>query len=116
MFAMSDLRNSTKAELYRALAAQCQALIAGETDPDYVAEVDGEVVNDTSPFTLTSARLSVVLLDASGKIVGGGTGIVYSPLPSGSRMVFLAQSGFTGIPSSTAVVPIITVEPTYATS
>jgi hypothetical protein len=91
-------------------------ILAGETDPDYVAEVDGEVVNDTSPFTLTSARLSVVLLDASGKIVGGGTGIVYSPLPSGSRMVFLAQSGFTGIPSSTAVVPIITVEPTYATS
>ena len=33
MFATSDLRNSTKAELYRTLAAQCHALIAGETDP-----------------------------------------------------------------------------------
>jgi L-methionine (R)-S-oxide reductase len=33
MFATSDLRNVTKAELYRELAAQCQALIAGETDP-----------------------------------------------------------------------------------
>jgi GAF domain-containing protein len=33
MFATSDLRNSTKPELYRELAAQCQALIAGETDP-----------------------------------------------------------------------------------
>jgi L-methionine (R)-S-oxide reductase len=32
MFATSDLRNSTKPELYRELAAQCQALIAGETD------------------------------------------------------------------------------------
>jgi hypothetical protein len=91
-------------------------ILAGENDPDYVAEVDGEVVNDTSPLTLTMAKLSVVLLDASGKIVGGGTGLVYSPLPSGSRMVFLAQTGFTGIPSSAAVVPIITVEPTYATT
>jgi L-methionine (R)-S-oxide reductase len=33
MFATSDLRNSTKPELYRELAAQCQALIADETDP-----------------------------------------------------------------------------------
>jgi GAF domain-containing protein len=33
MFATSDLRNVTKAELYRGLATQCQALIAGETDP-----------------------------------------------------------------------------------
>jgi L-methionine (R)-S-oxide reductase len=33
MFASSDRSNSTKAELYRDLAAQCQALIANETDP-----------------------------------------------------------------------------------
>lgn len=33
MFATSDLRNPAKTELYRQLAAQCQALIAGETDP-----------------------------------------------------------------------------------
>jgi GAF domain-containing protein len=33
MFATSDLRNSTKPELYRELTAQCRALIAGETDP-----------------------------------------------------------------------------------
>jgi L-methionine (R)-S-oxide reductase len=33
MFAASDLSNSTKAELYRELAAQCRALIDDETDP-----------------------------------------------------------------------------------
>jgi L-methionine (R)-S-oxide reductase len=33
MLATSDLSNSTKAELYRDLAAQCHALIANETDP-----------------------------------------------------------------------------------
>jgi L-methionine (R)-S-oxide reductase len=32
MFAASDLPNSTKAELYRELAAQCRALINDETD------------------------------------------------------------------------------------
>jgi GAF domain-containing protein len=32
MFAASDLTNSTKAELYRELAAQCRALVADETD------------------------------------------------------------------------------------
>lgn len=33
MFVTSDPSNSTQAELYRDLAAQCQALIANETDP-----------------------------------------------------------------------------------
>lgn len=33
MFAASDLSNSTKAELYRELAAQCQTLIGDEIDP-----------------------------------------------------------------------------------
>jgi len=33
MLARSDLSNSTKPELYRELAAQCQALTADETDP-----------------------------------------------------------------------------------
>jgi L-methionine (R)-S-oxide reductase len=32
MFAASDFTNSTKAEFYRELAAQCRALIADETD------------------------------------------------------------------------------------
>ena len=33
MFALSDLGNPTKAELYRELAAQCHALIDAERDP-----------------------------------------------------------------------------------
>lgn len=33
MFAASDLSHSTKAELYRELAARCRALTDGETDP-----------------------------------------------------------------------------------
>ena len=89
-------------------------ILPDQNQPDYVGEVDGEVVNDTSPFMMNSARLSIVLLNTAGEIVGGGTGMVLSPLPSGSRMVFLAQNGFAAVPSSEAVVPIITVEPSYA--
>jgi hypothetical protein len=89
------------------------AILQGTSDTGYVGEVDGEIVNDTSPQTLTMAKLSIVLLDANGRIVGGGTGMSFSPLPTGSRMVFLAQTGFTAVPISQAVSYVISVEPTY---
>lgn len=89
-------------------------ILPSTNDPGWVGEVDGEMVNDTAPQTLTMAKISVVLLDASGKIVGGGTSFSASPLPSGSRMVFLAQTGFSAIPLDHAVVPVISVEPTYS--
>jgi hypothetical protein len=89
------------------------AILQSPSDTGYVGEVDGEIVNDTSPQTLTMAKLSIVLLDANGRIVGGGTGMSFSPLPTGSRMVFLAQTGFTAVPISQAVTYVISVEPTY---
>jgi hypothetical protein len=88
-------------------------IVPSQTDTGFVGEVDGEIVNDTSQQTLTLASISIVLLDASGKIVGGGTGISFSPLPSGSRMVFLAQTGFAAVGLDQAVTPLISVEPTY---
>ena len=92
------------------------AILPNQNDAGWVGEVDGEIVNDTSPQTLTLAKLSIVLLDATGKIVGGGTAMTFSPLPSGSRMVFLAQTGFTAVPISTAVTAMISVEPTYTSA
>ena len=92
------------------------AILASQYDTGWVGEVDGEIVNDTSPQTLSMAKLSIVLLDASGKIVGGGTATTFSPLPSGSRMVFLAQSGFSAVPISNAVTVMISVEPTYTSA
>jgi hypothetical protein len=92
------------------------AILPNQNDAGWVGEVDGEIVNDTSPQTLTLAKLSIVLLDATGKIVGGGTAMTFSPLPSGSRMVFLAQTGFGAVPISAAVTAIISVEPTYTSA
>ena len=89
-------------------------ILPSETDSGWIGEVDGEIVNDTSPQTLAVAKLSIVLLDATGRIVGGGTTTTFSPLPSGSRMVFLARSGFTAVPASAPTSLIISVDPTYS--
>ncbi len=88
-------------------------IVPSQFDPTWVGEVDGELVNDTSKDTLSNARLSIVLLDGSGNVVGGGTGMMFSALPSGSRIVFLAQSGFTAVPLDRAVTPVISIAPSY---
>ena len=59
-------------------------ILPDQNQPDYVGEVDGEVVNDTSPFMMNSARLSIVLLNTAGEIVGGGSG--HGPLAAAVRV------------------------------
>jgi hypothetical protein len=89
-------------------------ILPSQGDVGWVSEVDGEVLNSTPAMTLTYARLSIVLLDAAGNPVGGGVGYTSAPLPSGSRMVFLAQSGFTAVPLDRALTAVVSVEPSYA--
>ena len=54
-----------------------------------------------------------MLLDAAGNPVGGGTGGTFGSLPSGSRMVFVANGGFDSVPFGRAVTPVVSVEPSY---
>jgi hypothetical protein len=89
-------------------------IVPAQGDPGWVGEVDGEVLNSTPALTLTNAKLSIVLLDAAGNPVGGGTGYTFAPLPSGSRMVFLATSGFNSVPLDRALTPVVSAEPAYA--
>ncbi|HEY5058481.1 MAG TPA: FxLYD domain-containing protein [Gaiellaceae bacterium] len=81
--------------------------------PGWVSEVDGDLVNDAPTDVLTNAQLSIVLYDAAGAIVGGGTGMLFSTLPPGTRAYFSATSGFSPIPIVNASVAAISVEPTY---
>lgn len=90
-------------------------IVPAQGDAGWVGEVDGEILNSTPAKTLTNAKLSIVLLDASGTPVGGGAGYTFSALPSGSRMVFLATSGFTSVPLDRALTAVVSAEPTYAT-
>lgn len=89
-------------------------IVPAQGDAGWVGEVDGEVLNSTPAMTLTNAKLSIVLLDAAGTPVGGGLGYTFSALPSGSRMVFLATSGFNSVPLDRALTAVISAEPTYA--
>jgi hypothetical protein len=92
-------------------------IVPSQGDPGWVGEVDGEVLNSSTPaMTLTNAKLSIVLLDAAGNPVGGGTGYTFSALPSGSRMVFVATSGFNSVPLNRALTPVVSAEPTYASA
>ncbi|NUR77335.1 MAG: hypothetical protein HOQ28_13750 [Thermoleophilia bacterium] len=88
-------------------------IVPNQQDTSWVGEVDGEVLNTAQAKTLRSTHLSIVLLDASGNPVGGGSGDSFASLPSGSRMVFLASSGFDAVPAERAVTPVISAEPTY---
>jgi hypothetical protein len=88
-------------------------ILPAQYDPGWVGEVDGEVVNGTPVVTLASAQLSIVVFDATGNVIGGGTGISFTAIPSGSRFVFTATSGFTALPVDKAASVTISVEPTY---
>jgi len=88
-------------------------IVPSDVAPGFVSEVDGEVVNDNSKQTLMSASLSIVVLDASGLPVGGGTGYSTAALPPGSRFVFTAQGGFDAIPLERAATVLISTQPTY---
>jgi hypothetical protein len=88
-------------------------LLPAVIDPGWVGEVDGEVVNDTSPKTLAHAGLSIVVLDAAGNVLGGGTGSLFAAVPSGSRFVFIASNGFKAIPLDRAASALISPTPSY---
>lgn len=88
-------------------------IVASTSDPEWVGEVDGEVVNGSSRLVLSRARLSIVLRDGAGNIVGGGTGSIPAALPPSTRIAFGARSGFSSVPLDQAVTPVVSVEPTY---
>ncbi len=90
-------------------------ILPDDTSPGWVGEVDGEVVNATPTLTLQSARLSIVVLDASGNVTGGGTGFTFGSVPSGARVVFTATSGLTALATDKAVTAVVSSEPTYIT-
>jgi hypothetical protein len=91
-------------------------ILPSDGDPGWVSEIDGEIVNVVPKLTLRSANLSIVLLDASGNPVGGGTGFTAATLPSGSRFVFIAQNGFTSVPLAQAVTAVISMEPQWTSA
>jgi hypothetical protein len=87
-------------------------ILPSQFDIGWVGEVDGEVVNATPTLTLSSARLSIVVLDASGNVTGGGSGFSFGAVPSGARVVFTATSGLTALPTDKSATAVVSSEPT----
>lgn len=83
-------------------------------DRGWVGAVAGEVVNSHPRLTLRNARLSIVVMDAAGLILGGGSTSTFTPLPPGARVLFKAQSGFSTIPLDRAAATHVSIEPSWA--
>jgi hypothetical protein len=88
-------------------------IVTSSYDAGYVGEVDGDLINDDPTQTLTNAQIYVVLFDAAGNVVGGGTGFTYTTLPPGTRVYMSASSGFSSVPIDKASTAAISIVPTY---
>jgi hypothetical protein len=89
-------------------------IVPSRIEPGFVGEVDGVVTNGQPVRSLRTAHFSVVLLDAAGQVVGGGTGSSYLSVPPGARAVFQALQGFGAIPVPRAASALISVTPSWA--
>lgn len=89
-------------------------IVPSVLEPGFVGEVDGVVTNGQPVRSLRTAHFSIVLLDAGGQVVGGGTGSSLVSVPPGARAVFQAQQGFGAIPMPRAASALVSVVPSWA--
>jgi hypothetical protein len=88
-------------------------VVPSRNDGQWVGEVDGELINDHPSLNVKGARLSAVVLDGEGNIVGGGTGSANALLPPGTRQAFVMSSGFDSIPFARAASARVSALATY---
>ena len=88
-------------------------IVPSSFEPNWVGEVDGDVINDNPTDTLTNAQVYVVLLDSAGNVVGGGSGFMLATLPPGTRAYLSATLGFQSVLTEKATTAAISIVPTY---
>ena len=82
-------------------------------DPGFVGSVEGELINDQPALELWNARLSTVVFDAAGNILGGGTGYAFQTLPPGTREFIKLTMGLKAIPITRAASAVVSVDPSW---
>jgi hypothetical protein len=82
-------------------------------DPGWVGSVEGELINDQPALDLWNARLSTVVFDAAGNILGGGTGYAFQALPPGTREFIKITQGLKAIPSTLAASAMVSVDASW---
>jgi hypothetical protein len=92
---------------------QSIGIVPGRRDAMWVGEVNGEIVNDHLSLNVSRTKLSTVVFDANGSIVGGGSGNASALLPPGTRQVFVITSGIDAIPWARAARAAVSTYATY---
>lgn len=82
-------------------------------DPGWVSTVLFQALNDEPILSFSSPSISVVLFDAAGNVLGGGTGYGMTPLAPGIRAQFDASSGLTAIPYDRVASASVSMLGTY---
>jgi hypothetical protein len=85
-------------------------------EPEWVGSVEGEIANDDQRVTLKFARMSAVVLDADGNVLGGAGGFATASLPPGTREFFKLSGSLNAIPIGRAASALVSVEPMYSSS
>jgi hypothetical protein len=92
---------------------QSIGIVPGRRDATWVGEVNGELVNDHPSLNVSRTKLSTVVFDANGSIIGGGSGNANALLPPGTREVFVITSGVDAIPWGRAARAVVSTFATY---
>jgi hypothetical protein len=92
---------------------QSLGIVPGRSDAMWVGEVNGEIVNDHLSLNVSRTKLSTVVFDANGSIVGGGRGSATALLPPGTRQVFKITSGVDAIQWARASRAVVSTFATY---
>jgi len=88
-------------------------IVPSLSDAKWVGTIEGELQNTDPAMTLRAARLSCVVFDASGNILGGGSGVALQALPPGAREFLQLTNGFDVIPSESAASTMVSMIPTW---
>jgi hypothetical protein len=62
---------------------------------------------------MRSGAVGVIILDAEGGILGGGSGYASGPLAHGAREAFSVSGSFNAIPYAKAAAAVVSVVPSY---
>lgn len=82
-------------------------------DRGWVGAVVGQIQNDSQTMLLTSAKISAVVFDSGGNVIGGANGSTYEGQPPGVRAYFNAAGAVTAIPMDRAASAGVSVLGSY---
>lgn len=85
-----------------------------DSDLAWSGSLEGELINDHPTLILERARISAVIFDIDGNVIGGAQGSSSASLPPGGRVFFKVTSGIRSVPIEKAYSAQISLEVTYS--